>query len=89
MDIHSHIYLPINDKSVPFSHLRVLVSHLSVGITENGYPFSDNRTLNCIGVAPSHIKGGETAMRYPFKLTRCTPPTKIPNWNLYEAIITF
>ena len=36
--------------------------HLLVGISENGYPVSDNRTLNCEGVAPSHIKGGETAI---------------------------
>ena len=52
--------------------------HLSVGISENGYPVSDNRTLNCEGVAPSHIKEGETAMLYPFELTQC-PPTEIPN----------
>ena len=48
--------------------------HLSAGIAENGYPFSDNRTF-----APYHIKGGETAMRYSFELTQCRPPTEIPN----------
>ena len=53
--------------------------HLSVGISEKGYPFSDNRTLNFEGVAPPHIKGGETAMWYPFELTRCPSPTEIPN----------
>ena len=50
----------------PLSHLPVLY-HLSVGISENGYPVSDNRTLNCEGVAPSHINWGETAMGYPFQ----------------------
>ena len=43
--------------------------HLSVGIYANGYTVSDNRALNCEGVDPSHIKGGETAMWYPLKLT--------------------
>ena len=53
--------------------------HLSAGISENGYPVSDNRTLNCKEVALSHINGGETAILYPFKLTRCPPPTETPN----------
>ena len=53
--------------------------HLSVGISDNGYPVSDNITLNCEGVVPSHIKRGETAMWYPFELTRCPPPTEIPS----------
>ena len=45
----------------------------------NGYPFSDNRTLNCKGVAPpTYMKGGETATWYPFELTRCPPPTENP-----------
>ena len=30
--------------------------HLSVGISAYGYPVSDNRTSNCKGVVPSHIK---------------------------------
>ena len=45
--------------------------HLSIGIIENGYPVPDNRILNCKGVAPSHIKGGETVMGYPFEFTQC------------------
>ena len=57
----------------PLSHLTVLVS-----ISENLYPVSDNRTLINKGVAPSHIKGGETAMWYPVELTRCPPPTETP-----------
>ena len=44
-----------------------------------GYLVSDNRTLNCEGVTPSHIKGGETAIGYPFQLTRYPPPTETPN----------
>ena len=53
--------------------------HLSVGISENGYPVSDNRTLHCEGVAPSCIKGGETAKEYLFELTQCLPHTESPN----------
>ena len=45
--------------------------HLSVGISANGYPVSDNRTLNCEEVVLSHIKGGETSMGTLFALTRC------------------
>ena len=41
--------------------------HLSVGISDNGYPVSDNITLNCEEVVSSHIKGDETAMVYPFR----------------------
>ena len=41
--------------------------HLSVVTSENEYPVSDNRTLNCEGVATSHIKWCETAMGYPFR----------------------
>ena len=52
---------------------------LSAGISKNGYHVSDNRPLNCEGVAPFHIKGGETAMWYPFKLTQCPSPTETPN----------
>ena len=43
----------------PFSDIPVMAMyHLSAGISENGYPFSDKRTLNCKGIAPSHIIGG-------------------------------
>ena len=52
--------------------------HLAVGISKNGYPISDNRTLNCEGVATSHIRWGETAMLYDFELTWCPLPTEIP-----------
>ena len=51
--------------------------HLSVGIAENGYPVSDNRTLNCEGVTTSHIEGGGTVMLYPFKLSRNAQLLKI------------
>ena len=47
--------------------------HLLVGISANGYPVSDNRTLNCKKVVPSHIKGGKTVMGYPLTLTQCAP----------------
>ena len=59
------------------SHLPVLLSakgadsYLSEGISENTLIISDNTTLNCKEVAPSHIKGGETAMGYPIELTQC------------------
>ena len=53
------------------SHLTVLVVrkeahyHLSLGISANGYPVSDNKTLNG--------EGGETAMGYPLSTyTMCT-----------------
>ena len=37
---------------------------LFVGISENGYHVSNNRTLNCEWVAPSHIKDCHIAMGY-------------------------
>ena len=42
-------------------------SQLLVGISANGYPVSDNITLNCEGVIPSHIKEGETEVGYPLR----------------------
>ena len=54
--------------------------YLSVGISENGNPVSDNITLNCEGVVPSNIKEGETAMECPlstYTICDCAPPTEM------------
>ena len=59
--------------------------HLPVGISENGYPFLDNRTLNCQGVTPSHIKGGETVMIVP--LQTYTMSTSHRNPQLLNALL--
>ena len=53
--------------STPFSDIPIDAWQ---GISENRYPVSDNRILNCKGVASSYIKGGEIAMWYPFELKR-------------------
>ena len=51
----------IYEKGYPFADIPMGAHyHLSVGISENGYNVSDNRTLNCKRVVPSHIKGGKT-----------------------------
>ena len=51
-------------------------SQLLVGIYANGYPVSDNITLNCEGVVPSHIKEGELRWGTPFALKQCTAATE-------------
>ena len=50
-------------------------------INDKGPPVSDNRTLYCEGVVPSHIKGGETVIGYPLSLrtSRGAPSKEIPN----------
>ena len=61
MDILSHITLNGNKKGThhlifTFIKLRKdAPSHILLGISANGYPVSDNRTLNYDGVVPSHI----------------------------------
>ena len=50
-------------------------SHILLDTSENGYPVSDNRTLNCEGIIPSPMMRWVTIVAF----TRCAPPTKIPN----------
>ena len=78
---YSHTYLLRNDNGPPFALTStvtcergpcIIYQYVYLRIV-SGYPVSDNITLNCEGVAHSHIKGqgGETAMGYPFELTQC------------------
>ena len=57
-------------------HMRKDIhSQIYLLIYDKGLPVSCNRTLNCEGYVPSHIKGGDTAMGYQLSTyTMCTFP---------------
>jgi hypothetical protein len=58
---------------IKFYMRKDIHSQIYLLINYKGPPVSDNRTLNCEGVVPSHIKGGETAIGYPLSTyTMCT-----------------